>query len=198
MKIQDMVKTVKDLKGQKPAVVAMNFMASPTGMKVMQSALATKSRVDKSLRGMWDFLGVPSYSDQDRVDRSIGKTATRMREVEANLNALADRLEELSEALEHTPLAAAKAAPAHAGPSGVIPASSPATASSLTNVLDLFDPKGRKPRKAAPKPLAVAKPKAVPKKASAKAKVAKPAAKKPELAAPTSSLLAIDLKKKRR
>lgn len=168
MDLKGALNTVKELRGKKPAVVAMTLLASPTGMKLVQGAMKTKASVDRNLREVWDFLGVPSFSDHDKVERTIGKVQGRFRDVEADLDRVAWLVDELESAIESAAVRPAVSTPTpKPAPAAKDTHRDPA---SLTRGIDLLKPKPA--AKSATKPAAVA---------------AKPAAKR---AAPPKPLLA--------
>ncbi|MCC6159574.1 MAG: hypothetical protein IT350_16100 [Deltaproteobacteria bacterium] len=148
MDFRGALNSVKELRGKKPAVVAMTLLASPTGMKIVQGAMKTKAKVDRNLREVWDFLGVPSFSDHDKVERTIGKVQGRFRDVEADLDRVSWLVDELESAVE-----SASVRP-------TMPASKPVLTTkethrdpaSLTRGIDLLKPKPA--RRSAPKPVA--------------------------------------------
>ncbi|MCL4236070.1 MAG: hypothetical protein KJ042_16300 [Deltaproteobacteria bacterium] len=148
MDFKGVMNTVKELRGKKPAVVAMTLLASPTGMKLVQGAMKTKAKVDRNLREAWDFLGVPSFSDHDKVERTIGKVQGRFRDVEADLDRVSWLVDELESAVE-----SASARPTAPAPKPVLMTKDThRDPASLTRGIDLLKPKPA--RRSAPKPAA--------------------------------------------
>ncbi len=162
MDFKGALNTVKELRGKKPAVVAMTLLASPTGMKLVQGALKTKAKVDRNLRDTWDFLGVPSFSDHDKVERTIGKVQSRFRDVEADLDRVAWLVDELESAIESASARTEAPAPR---PEAARPVARRDPAS-LTHGIDLLKakPKGKPAAKPAAMPVAVAAKRATPPK----------------------------------
>ncbi|MCB1153568.1 hypothetical protein KDL45_07945 [bacterium] len=185
MNLAELINTVKDLKGKDPAMVAMQFMATPTGMKLVQGAMQGKQNLDKSLEGFWNFLGIPSFSDHSAVNRAIGHVGKRLKDVEKDMSEmdtalraletiLEKRIQELREELDEPEDATATAAP-------VKPAKKPIAQKKAKAAKAA---KSAKPAKAAAKKSAVKK--AAPKAAKSKIKLrseavpsAPAAAKKP-------------------
>ncbi|MCB9489107.1 MAG: hypothetical protein H6684_10290 [Deltaproteobacteria bacterium] len=188
MNLAELINTVKDLKGKDPAMVAMQFMATPTGMKLVQGAMQGKQNLDKSLEGFWNFLGIPSFSDHSAVNRAIGHVGKRLKDVEKDMSEmdtalraletiLEKRIQELREELDEPEDAGAAAAPAKPAKKTIAPKETKAAKAAKAA-------KSAKPAKAAAKKSAVKK--AAPKAAKSKIKLrseavpsAPAAAKKP-------------------
>ena len=150
MAISDIIKEIRDEKKLKPGKLAMDFLSSPSGVRLIKGIIKTKTEIDKRVKSARDFAGVPSFSDQDKVERAIGRIGSRLKDVESQLDELDNYLKELEKSSEDR-----QKRRTEKRKETVIKTRTPsekprAGAQSLTNVIDLLKPAPK--RKIAAKP----------------------------------------------
>ncbi len=100
MAISDFVKEVKSEKKLRPSKMAMDFLSSAAGLKLIKGVIKTKTQIDKRVKGARDFAGMPSGSDQEKVDRAIARIGLRLRDLEKQLDDLDRSLGDLEKSSE--------------------------------------------------------------------------------------------------
>ncbi len=155
MSLAEIIRELKALKGESPGAIAMKLIGSKPGLAALQDAMKAKSRLDKRLRNARDFVGVPSQSDLDRVDRAIDRVSKRLKELDRQLDDvehLVDDVESVEKVGEAIDAAKTKPAPPVKPEfrSKVRRSEKPAKdVASLTNVIELLSPAKKKTESAA-------------------------------------------------
>lgn len=187
-----MIEEIHSMKEKGLGMTALDLLSSPAGIRFLKGALKTKARFDRGIRGLRDFVGLPSYSDQDRAERSIARVQIRLRDLEGQMKGLNGALGTLEKTLE---------GPQERRLRAVLPplrqrgARAMGEKESLTDLIGLLNPprKGRSKKKRAVTKKDAAPRDAVKRKKKLAAQEPPPRRKKPPKSPPARSMLDINL-----
>ncbi len=140
MAISDLIKEMRQEKKLKPGKLAVELLSSAAGVKLIKGVIKTKVEFDKRVRNIRNFAGVPSTSDQDKVDRAIARVGSRLRDVEKQLDELDNSLDEFEKNTEASRQRKSARRKESIIQAQKITKSSATDSRSLTNVIELLRP----------------------------------------------------------